>query len=122
MKITDSQQVRNEFSHLRDIYIDKLVENLDSRFPEDELQTLECLDIILNPKRYPDGLASIGDYGTGQLNQLLTFYDTCVDAERQNPTFCCLSTLQGPTKLSHLINLQNCLSQSLRRSTLTLLY
>ena len=82
MEITDSQQVRNEFSHLRDTYIDKLVENLDSRFPEDELQTLECLDIILNPKRYPDDLASIGDYGTGQLNQLLTFYDTCVDAER----------------------------------------
>ena len=68
-------------------YIDKLVENLDSRFPEDELQTLECLDIILNPKRYPDDLASIGDYGTGQLNQLLTFYDTCVDAERAKSHF-----------------------------------
>ena len=87
MDVLDSQQLRNEFSHLRNSYIQKLVDNLNSRFPEDELQILESLDILINPKRYPDDIASLANYGDDQLNLVLHFYSEHLDQDRARAHF-----------------------------------
>ncbi|KAH3710543.1 hypothetical protein DPMN_070027 [Dreissena polymorpha] len=39
LEIIDNEQARNGFNSLRSDYIDKLVCNLDDRFPADEHQT-----------------------------------------------------------------------------------
>ncbi|XP_060601868.1 uncharacterized protein C17orf113-like [Ruditapes philippinarum] len=87
LEVTDNQQTRDEFSNLRQTYIDTLTLNLNNRFPEDQLQTLECFDIVLNPKRYPDQAGDLPNYGNDQLSSLLSFYDTLVNSERAKSHF-----------------------------------
>jgi hypothetical protein len=87
LEVIDNQQTRDEFSNLRQTYIDKLILNLNNRFPEDQLQTLECFDIVLNPKRYPDQAGDLPNYGNDQLSSLLSFYDTLVNSERAKSHF-----------------------------------
>ncbi|XP_070569418.1 DNA-directed RNA polymerase I subunit RPA34-like [Ptychodera flava] len=59
--------LRQRFCDARENYINKLLQNLDSRFPDDEMNILECFDLILNPHRYPENVANLPDYGSTSL-------------------------------------------------------
>ena len=72
---------------MRKKYIDNLVQNFESRFPNGELQTIECMDILLNPRRYPDKSTDIGTYGVHKLHKLLSLCESMVYKDRAKAHF-----------------------------------
>ena len=74
IQLTDSNNIRAQFPRLRERYINQLIGNLESRFPQDNMDLLECFDVIYNPKRYPDSHGDLGKYGNAELNTLCQFF------------------------------------------------
>ena len=70
--IKHNQNLTRQFESVRGSFLDKLIDNLETRFPENELHILECFDKVFNPKRYPDN--SLLAYGRDQLNTLCDHY------------------------------------------------
>lgn len=87
VQIQDNQNLRRRFESVRSKFIDNLVENLNSRFPRDELDILESFDNILNPKRYPENKAALRDYGNEHLETLCNHFSTVVNKDRCIATF-----------------------------------
>ena len=78
--IKHNQNLTRQFESVRGSFLDKLIENLETRFPENELHILECFDKVFNPKRYPDN--NLLAYGRDQLNTLCDHYSNLVTVER----------------------------------------
>ena len=87
VQLSDNNNIRTRFTRVREQYIDKLVENLHARFPSGELDLLECLDAILNPKRYPEAHSDIVTYGKEQLNKLCEHFCSMLDTDRMKGHF-----------------------------------
>ena len=51
VEIADNNNLRTRFNSVRGRYMNQLINNLHDRFPEDDLELLECFDIILNPQK-----------------------------------------------------------------------
>ena len=78
--IKHNQNLTRQFESVRGSFLDKLIDNLETRFPENELHILECFDKVFNPKRYPDN--NLLAYGRDQLNTLCDHYSNLVTVER----------------------------------------
>ena len=78
--IKHNQNLTRQFESARGSFLDKLIDNLETRFPENELHILECFDKVFNPKRYPDN--NLLAYGRDQLNTLCDHYSNLVTVER----------------------------------------
>ena len=78
--IKHNQNLTRQFESVRGSFLDKLIDNLETRFPENELYILECFDKVFNPKRYPDN--NLLAYGRDQLNTLCDHYSNLVTVER----------------------------------------
>ena len=78
--IKHNQNLTRQFENVRGSFLDKLIDNLETRFPENELHILECFDKVFNPKRYPDN--NLLAYGRDQLNTLCDHYSNLVTVER----------------------------------------
>ncbi|XP_061573635.1 zinc finger protein 862-like isoform X1 [Cololabis saira] len=50
------------FRKARAHYIQHLIDALHDRFPEDSLDLLNCLDVLLNPSRYPGTQSALQEY------------------------------------------------------------
>lgn len=87
LMITDNQPMRHRFSRIRETYIAKLLENLDDRFPLDDLGILSCFDTIFNPSRYPDNVADIPAYGEDELRKINEHYSDLLDTDRTSAHF-----------------------------------
>jgi len=87
VQLTDNNNIRTRFTRLREQYIDKLVENLHARFSSGELDLLECLDAIINHKRYPEAHSYIVPYGNEQLNKLCEHFFSMLDTDRMKGHF-----------------------------------
>ena len=57
------------------------------RFPEDDLELLECFDIVLNPRRLPNGARELGNHGIEQLDKLSHQFQTVLDSDRCSNQF-----------------------------------
>jgi len=53
VKILHNQNLTNKLNAVRRDFKDTLRDNLTTRFPHEELELLECFDIVFNPTRYP---------------------------------------------------------------------
>ena len=62
-------------------YLNQLINNLHDRFPEDDLELLECFDVIFNPRRLPDDARELGKHGIQQLNKLCHHFETVLDSD-----------------------------------------
>ena len=78
--IKHNQNLTRQFESVRGSFLDKLIDNLETRFPENELHILECFDKVFNPKRYPDN--NLLAYDRDQLNTLCDHYSNLVTVER----------------------------------------
>ena len=63
-------------------YPNQLINKLHDRFPEDDLELLECFDVILNHRRLPDDVRELGNHGIQQLNKLCHHFETVLDSDR----------------------------------------
>ena len=63
-------------------YLNQLINNLHDRFPEDDLELLECFDVIFNPRRLPDDVRELGNHGIQQFNKLCHHFETALDSDR----------------------------------------
>ena len=54
--------MRQRFYSLRDEHLNSLIQKLDERFPDQELNILECFDAIFNPERYPVNYADLHNF------------------------------------------------------------
>ena len=77
--IKHNQNLTRQFESVRGSFLDKLIDNLETRFPGNELHILECFDKVFNPKRYPDN--NLLAYGRDQLNTLCDHYSNLVTVE-----------------------------------------
>ena len=84
--IIDNNQLRQRFSNLRESYLNTLMEYLGDRFPENDIDLLECFDKVLNPMRYPNSAAEIQQYGQDQLETLCEHYNA-IDRNRAHAAF-----------------------------------
>ena len=83
VEIDDNNNLRTRFNSVRRRYLNQLINNLhDSWFPEDDLELLECFDVILNPRRLPDDVRELGNHGIQQLNKLCHHFETVLDSDK----------------------------------------
>ena len=82
VRIQDNNNLRLRFNSVRSQYLENLIENLNVRFPDDELDILQSFDIIFNPKRYPQPGHTLTTYGHDNLNSLCDQYDYLLDVNR----------------------------------------
>ena len=65
---------RQAFLAAGQTFLDRLVENLQERFPSETLDVCKALDVVLNPKSLPQNAAAIATHGGDALNKLLEHY------------------------------------------------
>ena len=82
VQVADNNNLRSHFNAVSRRYLNQLTSNLYDRFPEDNLELLECFDVILNPRRLPDEARELGNHGTEQLNKLCHHFETVLDSAR----------------------------------------
>ena len=82
VEIADNNNLRTRFNSVRRGYLNQLINNLHDRFPEDDLELLECFDVICNPRRLPDDVRELGNHGIQQLNKLYHHFETVLDYDR----------------------------------------
>ena len=82
VEIADNNNLRTRFNTVRRRYLNQLINNLQDRLPEDDLELLECFDVILNPRRLPDDVRELGNHGIQQLNKLCHHFETVLDSDR----------------------------------------
>ena len=82
VQVADNNNLRSQFNAVSRRYLNQLTSNLYDRFPEDDLELLECFDVILNPRRLPDEARELGNHGTEQLNKLCHHFETVLDSAR----------------------------------------
>ena len=87
VKILHNQTLTNKLNAVRRDFIDTLIDNLTTRFPHEELELLECFDIVFYPRRYPKEQSKLAAYGTDQLNILCDHYSQLLDADRCKAQF-----------------------------------
>ncbi|KAG1653606.1 Transmembrane protein C17orf113 [Nymphon striatum] len=85
--LTDNQPMRHRFTTIRDNYLGSLSDKLSERFPQDDMDILECLDIVLNPARCPDDVQNLAGYGTAQLDSILDHYGDTLNTDRAKNQF-----------------------------------
>ena len=82
VEIADNNNLRTRFNSVRRGYLNQLINNLHDRFPEDDLELLECFDVIFNPRRLPDDVRELGKHGIQQLNKLCHHFETVLDSDK----------------------------------------
>ena len=82
VEIADNNNLRTRFNLVRRRYLNRLINNLHDRFPEDDLGLLECFDVIYNPRRLPDDVRKLGNHGIQQLNKLYHHFETVLEYDR----------------------------------------
>ena len=82
VEIADNNNLRARFNSVRRRYLNQLTSNLHDRFPENDLELLECFDVVLNPRRLPDSARELGPHGIHQLNKLCHHFETVLDSDR----------------------------------------
>ena len=78
----DNNNLRAWFNSVWRRYLNQLTSNLHNRFLENELELLKCFDVVLNPRRLPDGARELGNYDDEQLNKLCHHVETVLDSNR----------------------------------------
>ena len=68
------QRSVDEYKHMRTSYIEELISALEKRFPKSDLDVLTCLDVALNPSRYPPQESQLADYGAREILVLTDFF------------------------------------------------
>ncbi|KAK6171888.1 hypothetical protein SNE40_018311 [Patella caerulea] len=88
------ERSRTSFETVRNNFILDLVTSLKTRFPEDSLNVLNSLDIVLNPARYPNARNELDVFGGDSLNILMDFFckdiqdsDVIIDGARATRDF-----------------------------------
>ena len=76
-RITDSSQQRDQFKTIKDTFIDKLVKNLNSRFPDSNLLSTFA---IFDPQRLPSE-GDLATYGDTELDVPCSHYGTPKESE-----------------------------------------
>jgi len=61
--IADNNNVRTRLNSVQRRHLNQLSNNLHNRFPEDDLELLECFDVIFNPRRRLDDVRELGNHG-----------------------------------------------------------
>ena len=46
------------------------------------MELLKCFDVVLNPRRLPDGARELGNHDDEQLNKLCNHFETVLDSNR----------------------------------------
>ena len=87
VEIADNNNLRTSSNSVRRRYLNQLTTNLHDRFPEDDLELLECFDIVLNPRRLPNGARELGNHGIEQLDKLSHQFQTVLDSDRCSNQF-----------------------------------
>ena len=82
IKVKHNENLVRQFNNVRSRFLDNLTENLNKRFPQDELNLLECFDKVFNPRRYPENQANLNEYGNDQLSTLCEHYAELLDVDR----------------------------------------
>lgn len=70
--INDKQ--KRDFNSLKKKYIENVISKINERFQPDQLDLLQCLNTVLNPKVMPNTRDDILLHGCDQLNQLIHHY------------------------------------------------
>ena len=60
VEIADNKNLRTRFNSVRRRYLNQFINNLHDRFPEGDLELLECFDGIFNLRRLPDDVRELG--------------------------------------------------------------
>ncbi|KAJ8303281.1 hypothetical protein KUTeg_019677 [Tegillarca granosa] len=82
IKIQENQNLRERFNCVRRRYLDQLIENMNTRFPNDDLNLLQCFDKLFNPRRFPNTQLNVAAHGFEHLNKLCEFYQDVIDVNR----------------------------------------
>jgi len=116
VKILHNQILTNKLNAVR--------RDFTTRFPHEELELLECFDIVFNPRRYPKEQSKLAAYGTDQLNILCDHYSELLDADSCKAQFLQFKHFVMPhtTDCRILTVLSKYCSMTIQRFTQTLLY
>ena len=72
-KICDTQPQRTQFANIREKFTDKLITNLQNRFPERETDLLNAM-VIFDMQQLPTSPSELANSGTAELETLLQHY------------------------------------------------
>ena len=72
-KIHDTQPQRAQFANLREKFTEKLISNLQNRFPEQETNLLNAM-VIFDMEQLPTGATELANSGTAELEVLIEYY------------------------------------------------
>ena len=72
-KIHDTQPQRAQFANLREKFTEKLISNLQNRFPEQETNLLNAM-VIFNIEQLPTGATELVNSGNAELEVLIEHY------------------------------------------------
>ena len=75
VEIADNNNLRAWFNSVRRRYPAQ-------GFLENDLELLKCFDVVLNPRRLPDGAIELGNHDDEQLNKLCPHFETVLDSNR----------------------------------------
>ena len=83
VEIADNNNLRTLFNSVLRRYLNQLISNLHDRFLENDLELYqECFDVVLNPRRLPDGARELGNHLVEQLNKLCHRFETVLVSNR----------------------------------------
>lgn len=76
-----SEQHQKIYNYVRNDHLDKLIENLDNRFSENDMHVFLFV-AICNTKMYLPRMAQITNFFRTESEMLISIYESVIDAER----------------------------------------
>ena len=83
-----SEQAVRTHEQLRQEFVQHTIDSLKARFPEEDLDIIHDIDVLLNSAKYPDQAAAVREYGREALDAVLDYFGnerTTSDGTRKDP-------------------------------------
>jgi hypothetical protein len=74
VKLTDREQLRMQFQNTTSLYLNKITENIESRFDEESMKSLQLLNTVLCPSKIPKNVTDLESHGQTELKKLCDLY------------------------------------------------
>ncbi|XP_070542020.1 uncharacterized protein C17orf113-like [Ptychodera flava] len=76
-----------DIDKLCDTYIESLVCNLSDRFPQNDMDILQCFDAVFNPRCVPLETSQLCSYADKEFEKIVTHFSSMVDKDRATDCF-----------------------------------
>ncbi|MGH0131177.1 UNVERIFIED_CONTAM: hypothetical protein FKN15_002766 [Acipenser sinensis] len=102
MSHTDDRSIRS-CDYVRANYIQELINALITRFPENDLDILTCIDALLNPEKYPNSNSDLQQYADPAINVVIDHFSKEKETEDRSITAPVINARKDALNMMHTL-------------------